>query len=588
MRAADHDGERLRFGSFELDVRSRELRRGATTVARLQEQPFEILRMILERPGEVVTREELQQRLWPNGTFVDFEHSLNAAVKRLRAALGDDASDPKFVETLPRRGYRFIGPRHGHPDRRKTGATDTIPTVRLAVLPFANLSGGADQEFFVDGLTDEMIGQLGEACRTRIAIIARTSSMRFKNSGKSAREIGEALRADYLLEGGVRHERDRVRITARLVETAGETQMWSQTYESPVTDYLTVQKDVSERIAGALSIRLAPLPRDADSTRRRDALAYQAYLRGRHYWNLVADTGTEQALLHLRRAIDLDPSFAAAHALLARVLILRAEYYGATPRSDLAAARQPAERALALDPTLFEAHLAAGDLSRMTDWDWRSAETEYRYAIELNPSHEGAHRLYGLLLAALSRSAEAIDETDLACELDPLCVVANAGGVAWVNYLAGNYDTAIARCLDGLEMEPRYVPAHRILGAAYLAAGRAQDAIRVLENVLSTVGRDPVLVASLAHAHGVAGQHAAARDLIEQLDELGTSRHVSSYYRALACLGVGDVDAAFSALERAAVDRDPALTYVSVEPQFESVRSDARFPALLGRVGLAA
>jgi TolB-like protein/Tfp pilus assembly protein PilF len=585
MPAASSGDGSLRFGSFELDVRSRELRRGETTVARLQEQPFEILRMMLEHPGDVVTREELQQRLWPGGTFVDFEHSLNAAVKRLRAVLGDDASRPTFVETVPRRGYRFIAPFLDRSDDIEGETPAPSPAVRLAVLPFDNLSSDVAQEFFVDGLTEEMIGQLGEFCRTRIAIIARTSSMRFKDSGKGAREIGEALRADYLLEGAVRQARDRIRITARLVETAGETQMWSHTYELHVTDYLSVQKDVSEHIAKALSIRLAPEPRDPASATKPTAAAYKAYLKGRYFWNLVGDAGVEQALQHLQRATGLDPSFAAAHGLLARVRILRAEYYDAFPRSELDAARQSAERALELDATLFEARLALGDVRRMKDWDWRGAEAEYIRAIDLNPSHEGARRLYGTLLAALARSTEAIDQTERACELDPLCVVASAGGAAWVRYLAGDHDNAIVRCLDAIEMEPRYLTAHRILAAAYLASGQAEKAVGVLERVLAT-DDNPLVMASLAHVHGMIGNRPAAVDLMDRLEGIGASRQVSPYYMALAYVGLGDTDAAFSALDRAAAERDPAVAYVAVEPRFEPIRSDGRFSPLRQRLGL--
>src|SRR6059058_4684620 len=233
------DAERLlRFASFELDVHSRELRKGTDRI-RLQEQPFEILRLMLERPGDVVTREEMARRLWPEGTFVDFEHSLNAAVKRLRAALGDDADNPRFVETLPRRGYRFIASLNG-------GTTVAMPvvapdyTARLAVMPFKNLSGDPGQEYFSDGFTEEMILQLGRLGRGRIAVIARSSSNVFKGSRRGAREIGETLRADYLLEGSVRREGDRVRITAWLVETSSETHLWTDVYERSLTDCLLV------------------------------------------------------------------------------------------------------------------------------------------------------------------------------------------------------------------------------------------------------------------------------------------------------------------------------------------------------------
>ena len=246
--------DRLRFGSFELQVRSRELRNGGTRI-RLQKQPFEILSMLLERPGTLVTRDELRERLWPRGTYVDFEHSLNAAVKRLRNALGDEADNPRFVETLPRRGYRFIGALTDERDPLQLRRA----TIRLAVLPFVNLTEGSENRHFADGLTEEMIAQLGQLCGDRIGIISRYSSMVFKEGGQRVREIGEALRANYLLEGSVRREGDRARITARLVETADETHLWVETYEACLTDCLSIQKDGAGRIARSLAIELMPV-----------------------------------------------------------------------------------------------------------------------------------------------------------------------------------------------------------------------------------------------------------------------------------------------------------------------------------------
>src|SRR5687767_723519 len=267
----------LRFGSFELNVRSRELRRGGTRV-RLQEQPFEILRMMLERPGDVVTREELRRRLWPDGTYVDFEHSLNAAVKRLRAALGDDADNPTFVETLPRRGYRFIAPLGPTVEPAAARPQPSASRVRLAVLPFANLSDDPAQDYFSDGLTEEMIAQLGSVSRGRMAVVARWSSMVFKGTTRRAREIGEAMGVDFLVEGSVRRDGDRVRITARLIESASETSLWSEVYDRQLTDVLRVQTDVAACVARSLAMELTP-------SRERPAdcgpAAYQAYLKGR-------------------------------------------------------------------------------------------------------------------------------------------------------------------------------------------------------------------------------------------------------------------------------------------------------------------
>ncbi len=326
----DTDVERpLRFGSFELDLRSRELRKGTARV-RLQDQPFEILRLMLEHPGHVVTRDELRQRLWPEGTFVDFEHSLNAAVKRLRAALGDDADNPRYVETLPRRGYRFIGAvdEEGAPEVVASGTQ----RVRMAVLPFTCLGGEQGQEYFTDGLTEEMIAQLGRLCRGRIGVIARQSSMAFKGTTRGAREIGHALRAAYLLEGSVRREGDRVRITARLVETSGETNLWVETYERHLTDFLSVQAEVAARIAQSLAMELVPeQPRPGIDVRSPDAAAYQAYLKARYFWNKPGDEGVGDSLVYFQQAIGADPSYAAAYSGLARAYVSRAEYYRERP-----------------------------------------------------------------------------------------------------------------------------------------------------------------------------------------------------------------------------------------------------------------
>jgi TolB-like protein len=573
--------DRLRFGSFELHVRSRELQSGATCV-RLQEQPFEILLMMLQRPGDVITRDELRQRLWPQGTFVDFEHSLNAAVKRLRSALGDDADNPRFVETLPRRGYRFIGALTPEP----ASQPQVRPKVRLAVLPFLDLSECSEHGYFADGLTEEMIAQLGQLCKSRIGVISRYSSMVFKESNRRAREIGEALQADYLLEGSARREGDRVRITARLVETASETHLWVETYESYLTDYLSVQTDVAARVARSLAMELIPDEPHPAQPVSSDPSAYQDYLKGRYYWNMLADQGVEPALVHFDQAIRLDPSFALAHVGMARVQLLKAEYYGTTPRQILEAARQSVKRALDLDSKLFEAHLALGDVRRMLEWDWRGAEKAYSDAIVLNPSHEAAHRSYGLLLAALGRADEALRESDRACEMDPLCVVVNAGGNAWVRYLVGDYAGAVARSREAVAMEPGYLVAHRVLAAAYLRSKRESDAITVLENAVAGSGEDPVTLAWLAHARAVTGRREVAVDLVNRLHCLAGKRHLPSYHLALALVGMGDLDGALTALEQATVDADPGLVNLKVEPRFEPLRSDGRYSRLIELLGL--
>jgi TolB-like protein/tetratricopeptide (TPR) repeat protein len=583
MATIPEQHERMRVGSLELDLGSRELLCGGRRI-RLQEQPFEILRLMLERPGGVVTRDELRQRLWPEGTFVDFEHSLNAAIKRLRSALGDDAEHPRYVETVPRRGYRFIARSDEDAGLCAATADLTPPRARLAVLPFLDLGESVRAGYFADGLTEEMITQLGQMCRDRLGVISRTSSMAFRDTRVRAREIGEALRVEYLLEGSVRRQGDRVRIVASLVQASSETHLWTETYETPLVDALTVQQDVAARIAQSLAIELTAPPRERHLPSEPEA--HQAYLKGRHYWNMVADSGADQAVAYLERATALDPSSAANHAGLARARILQAEYYRALPRTALEAARLSATRARTLDPTFYESHLAVGEIRKMLDWDWQGAESSYAQAIMLNPSHAGPHRAYALLLSALSRSDEAIRESERACDMDPFCVVVNGSGAAWVRFVAGDYDAAITRAREAVEMEPEYVPVRRILAAAHLQAGHKAQAIAELERALARAGTDLTVIAELAYARACLGERGEARALLERVTGRTHSAHTPHYPLALALMELGDLDAACAALQQAAADREPMLVNIAVDPRFERMRSHPRVIRLMEQMTL--
>jgi TolB-like protein/tetratricopeptide (TPR) repeat protein len=538
-----------------------------------------------------VTREDLARVLWPDGTFVDFEHSLNAAVKRLRAALGDDADNPRFVETVPRRGYRLIAPVHEAKPEPVRAAAPVPPRLRLAVLPFSNLSGDGGQEYFTDGLTEDMIAQLGQMCRGRIGIIARSSCMTFRDTRLRAREVGQALTADYLLEGSVRREGPRVRITARLVEAAPETQLWTETYDRQITDSLSVQADVGARIARSLAVELVPDARPRTAAATSEA-AYQEYLKGRYHWNRLDDhqaslsaSSLEQALACFTRAIEHDPSFAAAHAVAARVHIAVAQQYLQSPAVAMERARALAVRAMTLHPGVAEAHLALGDVRRMLDWDWHGAEASYGQAIALNPSQENVHRRYSLMLAVQSRTVEAVRESDLSCELDPLNFYVRVSA-AIVRYLAGDYDAAIAHGEHVVELGPRYVPARRVLAAAYLQAGRVGEALQALEAAHAEAPDSPIEIAWLAHARAVSGDRAGAARCLERWTALGPARHGSPYHLAIAHTGLGDLDAAWTALDAARDQKDPAVAYVAVEPRLEPLRSDARYARLIETLGL--
>jgi TolB-like protein len=582
MDALTGDTESFRFGPFELNLSSRELKKGRSTPVRLQQQPFEILRMMLERPGKLVTRDEIQQHLWPDGTFVDFEHSINAAVKRLREALEDDADNPRFVETLPRRGYRFIAALNAGDGEGQAGSARRL---RLAVLPFMNLSDDGGQEYFTDGLTEEMIAQLGQLYRGRIGVIARWSSMVFKGTTQRVSDIGRTLGADYLLEGSVRRTGDRVRITARLVESSAETDLWTETYERNLTDCIGVQTEVAERIAHSLALELPAGQAVANAGVSIAALAYQSYLKGRYEWNRPGDEGVDQALAYFVEALRIDPQFAAAHAGAARMHIARAESYRGSPRTELEAARSAAERALGLDPQLSEGHLALADVRRMLELDWAGAAASYARAIDLNPSQENAYRARAMLLIASSRSVEAMQSAERACELDPLCLVVGSSA-AWISYLAGDHEAALERCRRSLDLDPQHLLARRVLAAVWLRKGQALDAVRVLEAVHVRNTHDPVIAAWLAHAKAISGDGKGALELLSALQHPDADRCPAPYHVALAQVGLGDVDGAFTSLNRAIVERDPALASLALEPRFDPIRSDPRFARVVAKLGI--
>jgi TolB-like protein/Tfp pilus assembly protein PilF len=564
-----------RFGRFELDPQARELRKDGVRL-RLQDQPLELLTMLLEHAGEVLTREALRRRLWAEGTFVDFEHGLNAAIKRLRNVLGDTAERPRFVETLPRRGYRFMAP------VQRIGASGEMR--RLAVLPFTSLSArGTSDDYFIEGLRDEVIAKLGRLCANRLGIIARTSSSAIQAHATSIREIGRTLHVDYVVEGRVRREHERVRVTAHLVETRGETQLWADSYERSIADSFSVQTEVATEIARSLAMELLPGGGARDGGTRHGG-AYQAYLKGRYHWNKPGSSGLDEARAFLQQAVALDPSFSAAHSALARVHLAAADYYVCEPRLALDLARQLAVRALELDPADADAMLTLAEISRILDWNWEAAEKAYRQAVALNPSSESVRRHYAMFLAARRRPAEAEAQSTRACELDPLCLVVNTNA-AWVSFVAHDFSAAADRCAHTLDMAPDFAPARRLLAAALIEGGDVATA-RVALDRLEQGALDPVSLAWLAHSRARTGDPRRAGGVLDQLGHLAGQRYVSAYHRALAHVGVGDYPGALSLLRCACEERDPAVIYLGVDPRLAPLAQDRNYHALLNTVGL--
>jgi tetratricopeptide (TPR) repeat protein len=366
------------------------------------------------------------------------------------------------------------------------------------------------------------------------------------------------------------------------VETSTESHLWTDVYERNLTDQLSVQTEVAARIAQSLAVELLP---EQPVQPSHDASAYQTYLKGRYYWNLQGDQGFPQAIVYFEQACETDPTFAAAHADLARTHTAQAEYYNVLPRQALEQARPIAERALELDPHLSHAHLAVANIRAMLDWDWEAAEAGFKQAITLNPSSDGAHRWYGLLLAGLGRVHDAVREAQLARELDPMCLVVGTSA-AWTQFMAGDYEAANATCRNIMDMMPNFTPAWRVLGASLMQMGRPAEGVAELEAAAANARADPVLLAWLAHAKAIRGECGVAKTILAAAEGLRPQRYVPAYHLALAHVGLRQLDEAFALLDQACKERDPALINLAGDPRFDPIRADARYVRLTQRLRL--
>lgn len=568
---------RLRCGNVEIDLHLRHVRRGTDTI-KLQDQPFNILALMLERPGAVVAREDICRRLWPDGTSVDFEHSVNAAIKRLRSALGDDATNPRYVETVPRRGYRLIAPithdGEALPARR---SADVRP--RLVVLPFVNLSAEAARDYFSDGLTEEMIAQLGRVCSDRIGVVARTSAMLYKNVQQAAGEIGEALKADYLVEGSVRIAGDRVRVTAQLIETRGETHLWANSYNRQLSDCIGIQEELAIEIAGRLTHTLFP---QRTRPREQNPKAYELFLTGRFHWNKPGPEGLRDALRYYDDALAIDPEFGKAHAGRARVFVSLAEYYRMPPVEALEAARTAADEALRWDPGNSDALVARAEVARVLEWDWRTARATYQKALELNPSSEAAHRCFAWFLGTRQPDEAALAAADRAFQLDPLCLTMGTTA-AMLRYLAGDLPAALGMCRRIMAMDPGYEMAHRATAVVLMQMGRAEEALHVFDAVPDH-DQPPASLLVKAEALACSGDGRGARSLLDRVDRRSDLTPARSLHAAALLIRLGEDEAALERLDEAGTHRDPWVDLALHDPRFARLHGAPRFDSLCARL----
>jgi TolB-like protein/DNA-binding winged helix-turn-helix (wHTH) protein/tetratricopeptide (TPR) repeat protein len=623
-------GRTVCFGAFEFDPQSGELRKHGLRI-KLQGQPIELLTMLVQHPGEVVTREDLQKRLWPGDTYVDFEHSLNAAMKRLRAALGDSADAPRFIETLARRGYRFIAPLNREqneapapsapgapvpgrvrPRRRMwaaaiaTTAAITVaallairligehgslrkpepsrPIRSLAVLPLANFSGDPAQDDFAEGITDALRQHLEGIGSLRV--ISRTSSMHYRGSGKRLPQIARELNTDAVVDGSVKRSGGRVRLDLELMEASADRHLWSNSYEGDVRDIFVLQAQVAGKIADEIGIPLTP-PERARLTRVHtlNPDAYQAYAKGRFYWNKRTLPDLTRAIGFFQEAVDKDPDYALAYDGLADSWLPLGWYGFLSPAETFPHAKAAVARALELDDSLAAAHTSLAFVNMYYERDWAGAEREFRRALELNVNYANGHHWYAEFLSLVGRHERAIEESQRARELDPLSNIINA----WVSsrYLfAGQYDKAIEEGRSAVEMDPNFAPSHLVLGQAYEQKGMLHEAISEFARAVNLTQGSSMYQASLAHALGRAGRRAEAAKALADLRKDSQRGFVSSYDLAVGQTGLGDKDRIFELLGAAVRERSPRAVFLNVDPRFNGLHSDSRFGELVQSIGL--
>src|SRR6202051_3023990 len=623
---------RVRFGSFELDLSTGELRSieapDPNNKVLLREQVFQVLRILLEREGEIVTREEIKGRLWPDDTVVDFDHSINATINTLRRALRDSADDPRYIKTLARRGYRLMPaieypgsapgatlerdrerPEHSAAEMSENTATvqrqmklpwwkaavalalvvilvgagyiswrhfrSTTPPrkIMLAVLPFQNLTGDPNKEYLADGLTEETISQLGRLNPEQLGVIARTSVMGYKHKDERLDQIGRDLSVQYVLENSLRESGSHIRITAQLIQVKDQTHLWSQDYDYPVKDILNVEDDVAKAVARQIQLRLTSQPQ-AEVARSRpvNPEAFDAYLKGYYFFQRNADKDTDMAARYYERATKLDPGYALAWVGLSRVRNWQTNTGVIPAEEGPRLGREAVERALALNPNLAEAHAQMGRIKQQVDFDWAGADASFQRAIALEPGNPENVRLAASSAALLGRFDQVLQLGRRAVALDPL----NAESwesLAETEFFMGQLDKAAADSKKALELSPDVGFSHFLLSRIYIIQGRPQDALPEIE----LVRYDTVRAFMYPIAYYALGRK---KESDAALSELVAKYHASSAYQIAQVYAFrNQSDKAFEWLDRAYAQHDSGLIHTKVDPLLKSLHNDPRFAA---------
>ena len=583
------------FGPYQLEAEERVLLRDGQPVT-LPPKDLETLLALVEKAGHIVEKEELLEKVWP-GVFIE-EGNLSRHIFNLRQVLGDSPDGRKYIETVPRRGYRFVAsvrkdgettasdpatsPASGRSQTaRPVGLRRTLRLVplgvltalavtamlgsrrfwsqkpapqraMLAVLPFANLSGDAREDYFADGLTEEMIAQLGQLQPAKLGVIARTSIVRYKGTKETVAQIGQELGVGYLLEGSVRRGGDRVRITAQLIHTGEQTHLWAETYERPLTDFLTIQREIAEKITHSLSIQLLPVETDSAATAPVNLESYDKYLLGLHELGQGTRESVNKAIQYLQEGIAKDAKDARLHSALAEAYAASTTYYR-SPAEVMPRAKEAALRAVELDPNLASGHVRLGYVRLFFDWDWPAAEREYRRALDINPSLPEAQLGYANYLGTLGRFEEALSHVQQAYLYDPLALESRNEAL-WIYYFSGRMPETIEQCRKTIELAPAAPTAYAVLSMAYAQLGQHAETLRAAEDT-ARISNSPSATATAGWALAHIGERDKAKQLLAKALAQAKEHYICRFIVADAYTELGENETAIESMQQAFLQR---------------------------------
>jgi len=571
-------GGRYEFGHYRLDVRAHLLFRNGRRVV-LTPKAVDLLAALVEAQGEPVGKQELLHRVWPDAVVE--EGSLTSHISLLRRVLAEGAGGRQFIETLPKRGYHFVGPCAAMAQpAAATGAGRRM----LVVLPFENLSGGRKHDYFSEGLTEEMISQLARLSPEQLGVIARTSAMQYKSTTKTAQQIGQELGVSHLLEGSVRRSGERVRITAQLIRVSDATHLWAEGYERSLHDILALQAEVARAIAREIQIKLTVgVQHRLDRVAAIDPEAHEAYLRGRHLWNRRTEEGLRNSIALYEEAIRRQPDYAMAYTGVADSYVMLACRGMVSAKETFRRARAAARKALELDAELGEAHGSLAHV-RLHDWDWEGLDRDFLRAIELHPAQPIVYYWYGEFLMSMGRPEEAIAMTRRAQQADPLSPVI-AASLAMILYLARHYDEAARMLQRAQEIDPDHFLPHLRMGLVRLQQEGYPEAIRELQTAARLANHSTETLAALGTGYAMAGMSGEARGIVAQLQASQAEHYVLPYNIAKIYAAACDQERTLEWLERAYQEGNPDLIELNSEPVFDRLRGEPMFSELMRRVG---